>query len=99
MRAKLGAVENYLPINELKDSATLLSEIKGISYQYNGHRNLYLALDDAKSKYYAYYQKEHDTNTLHFNKFRALVEVVEHHGGNSVNDGVLIDLEKKNAPQ
>lgn len=55
MRAKLGAVENYALINELKDSAALLREITGIYYQYDGHRNPYLALDHANSKYYAHY--------------------------------------------
>ena len=77
MRAKLGAVANYPSINELKDSAALLRNFEGISYQYDGHCNPYLTLDDAKSNYYAYYQKGHETNTLHFNKLKALVEIVE----------------------
>ena len=53
--------------------------MKGISYEYDRHCNPYLALDDAKTEYYKYFQKENDTNVSHFNTFRALAEVVEHH--------------------
>ena len=92
MRAKLGAIEGFDATEEDKNSADLLREVKGISYEYDGHRNPYLALDDAKTKYY---QRENDTNVSHFNTFRALAEVVEHHGGNIGNDDALVDLEIK----
>ena len=80
MRAKFGAIKDFKDAEDAKNCATLLREIKGVSYEYDGHRNLYLALDDAKTKFYSYLQKGVDPNTLHVNTFRALVEVVEHHG-------------------
>ena len=55
MRAKLGAIPDFDVIEDDKNSADLLREVKGISYEYDGHRNPYLALDDAKTKFYKYY--------------------------------------------
>ena len=57
MRAKLGAAESFDIMEDEKHSANLLREVKGVSYEYDGHRNPYLALDDAKTKtkYYKYY--------------------------------------------
>ena len=92
MRAKLGAIKGFKDVEDTKKTATLLREIKGVSYEYDGHRNPYLALDDAKTKFYSYLQKG-ESNTMHFNTFRALVEVVEHHGGNIANDEALINIE------
>ena len=79
MHAKLGPIEGFDAIEDNKNSANIIREVKGISYKYDGHCNLYLVLDDAKTKYYEYYQGDNDTNMSHFNTFRALVEVVEHH--------------------
>ena len=66
------------------------------SYEYNGHRNPYLALNNAKTKFYSYLQKETDSNTLHVNTFCALVEVIENHGGNIGNDDALTNIETDN---
>ena len=95
MRAKLGAADGFNTIENEKETDKLLREVKGISYEYDGHRNPYLALDDAKTKYYKYYQKENETNVSHFNTFRALAEVVEHHGGDIGRDDALVNLEIK----
>ena len=95
MRAKLGAADGFNTIEDGKETDKLLREVKGISYEYDGHRNPYLALDDAKTKYYKYYQKENETNVSHFNTFRALAEVVEHHGGDIGRDDALVNLEIK----
>ena len=40
MRSKLGVVANYTKNDDKKNSATLLREIKCISYKYDGHRSL-----------------------------------------------------------
>ena len=47
-RAKLGGTKNFNKIEEEKDSITLLREIKDVAY----HRNPYLVLDNAKTKYF-----------------------------------------------
>ena len=99
-RAKLGAVSNYKKINKEKDSAAILREINGISYKYDSHRDPYLALNNAKSKFYLYSQKENKTNTVHFNTFKAVVGVVEHQSSSIANDETLINLEiRKSYPK
>ena len=57
MKSKLGVVANYTKTDDKKDSTALLREIKCISYKYDCYRNLYLALDNVKSKFYSYFQK------------------------------------------
>ena len=69
----------------------LLLEIKSISYEYKVDRIPYLALDDAKSTFYSHYQKSNESNTLHYNTFLALLEVIERHGENLCCDGALTE--------
>ena len=88
---KAGIREFFKETQNSKVCDVLLREIKGVSYEYDGHRNPYLALNDAKTKYYEYNQGG-DTTTSYFNTFRALVEVIEHHGGNVGNNKALTDI-------
>ena len=81
MRGKLIRLKRFESIDNKKDTASLLMEAKVVSYEYKGHRNPYLALNDAKDTLYAYGQKPYETNTTQYNTFQALVEVVEYHGG------------------
>ena len=41
----------------------------------------------------SYDQKPHKLNTLHYNTFHALIEVVEHHGGTLCRDKVILENE------
>jgi len=66
MRANLVGLKYFKDFDNPKDSATLLMEIKAISYEYKGHNNPYLALDDAKTKLYSYHQKLYDFNILSY---------------------------------
>ena len=44
-------------------------------------------------KLYSYHQKSYDYNTLHYNTFQALVEVIKHHGGTLYYDQALVLIE------
>ena len=77
------------------NSATFIREVKCISYKYDNHRSLYLALENVRSKFYFYFQKANNMNTLHFDTFKALVEVIEHHWGNISSNDTLINLDIK----
>ena len=70
-------------------------KIKAVLYEYKGHRNHYLDLDDTKIKLYSYYQKPHKFNGLQYKKFHALVEVGKRHGGTLCRDEVLVEIEAK----
>ena len=96
MRVQLIRLKEFKSIDDKKDTVSLLMEVKAVSYEYKGHRNLYLTLDNAKTTLCAYSQKLYDTNTTHYNTFQALVEVVEHHSGSLCRDCALMLLETKN---
>ena len=49
MRAKLIGLKQFESIDSNSDATLLLMKIKAISYEYKGHRNPYLALDDTKT--------------------------------------------------
>ena len=74
---------------------SLLIEVKVVSYGHKGHRNPYLALDDANNIIDAYYQRPYKSNTTHYNTFQALVEVVEHYDGSLSRDRAPILIELK----
>ena len=76
MRVKLGAVKYVSAIEEANDIASLLREIKGILYKYDGYCNPYFTLDDTKLKFYSCYPRENEPNTLHVNTFKAFMNVV-----------------------
>jgi len=71
-------------------------EVKAVSYEYKGHHNPYLALDDANTNLYAYGQKPYETYTTHYNTLQVLVEVLEYYGGSLCQDRTLMLLEMKN---
>lgn len=54
MRAKLTSMKNFKGTKNNKACDALLNKMKGVSYEYDGHRKLYLTLDDANTKYYDY---------------------------------------------
>jgi len=56
MMAKLIRLKRFESIDNKKDTASLLMEVKAVSYKYKGHRNPYLALNNAKPTLYAYDQ-------------------------------------------
>ena len=50
IHAKLGVIDGFDVIEDDKNSVNILRKVKGISYEYDGHRNPYLELHDAKTK-------------------------------------------------
>ena len=93
MRAHIIGLKTFKNFDDEKVSATLLKEIKAVSYKQKGDRNPYLALDDANSKIYRCFQSTFESNTLHYNPFVALIEIVEHHGGTLCSDEFSIEVE------
>ena len=71
MRAELIGLKQFESIASNNDATSLLMEIKDISYEYNGHCNPYLALDDTKAALYIYYQKTNESNNLPYHTFQA----------------------------
>jgi hypothetical protein len=58
--------------------------------QFEGQWFLHLALDDAKTKYYAYKQAYKTPLARYIKKIMTLVDVIEHYGGDLCSDPGLI---------
>ena len=57
--------------------------------------NVYNALDEAKRKYFAYYQQNKESNMRHVKNIKDLVATIEHYGGSICDDKGLIEHEKR----
>jgi hypothetical protein len=89
MQAKIKSDDSYDTMHEDSDSLALLKIIKGVAYKFESQKNIYLALDDAKSAFYKYHQGADDTNAS------KMIEVIEHYGGSIGDDKALVMEELK----
>jgi hypothetical protein len=69
--------------------------IKGAAYKFESHKNIYLALDNAKCTFYAYLQAPDETNANFMSKFKNTIEVIKHYGGAIGKDKALLLEELK----
>lgn len=95
MQNRLESLLDYKIINKYADVATLLKEIRNISNELQVSANVYNALDEAKGKYYRYYQDHAESNIKHVKNIKELVATIEHYGGDICNDSGLIKHEKR----
>jgi hypothetical protein len=95
MQAKLKTVEHYEKMDENLDCLELLKAIKGIAYKFETQGYIYLSLDDAKSEFYSYKQGRYESNSDYLTKFKSMLEVITHYGGNFGNDLALVREEMK----
>ncbi len=89
MQAKIKSVNNYEDVYNKNDSLLLLAEIKGILYKFKSQKNIYIALDIAKSNFYSSCQGHSKTNAEYMTRFQDSVAVIEHYGGSIGDNGVL----------
>ena len=81
LKGKLESKEFFKTIKQNKDIAELLKQIKGIMHQFESHISIYEALDEAKKKFYMYYQGPRTSNTQHVKNIQDMVDIIEYHGG------------------
>jgi hypothetical protein len=70
-------------------------EYKGITYKFETQGYMYLSLDDAKSEFFSYKQGQCKSNSDYLMKFKSMLEVFTHYGGNFGNDPALVRKEMK----
>jgi hypothetical protein len=95
MQAKIKSDDSYNEMYENSDSLGLIKVIKGIAYKFESQKNIYLALDNAKSAFYAYQQGADETNASYMSRFKNTIEVIEHFGGSIGEDKALVIEELK----
>ena len=67
----------------------------GVSNKLEVNDNVYDALDEAKRKYYTYFQQTEDSNTKHVEAIKDLVATIEHYGGSVCDNAGLMKYERK----
>lgn len=95
MQNRLESLSDYERIRIQADLAQLLKEIRKVSNKLEVSANVYDALDEAKRKYFAYYQQNEESNMRHVKNIKDLVATIEHYGGSICDDKGLIKHEKK----
>ena len=95
MQAKVKSATNYEDMHDDNDSLLLLAEIKGISYKFESQKNIYVALDMAKSTFYSSRQAQNETNASYMTRFKDSIAVIEHYGGSIGDDEALVEEETK----
>jgi hypothetical protein len=98
MQAKIKSASNYETLHDDNDSLLLLAEIKGILYKFESQKNIYVALDMAKSFFYSSRQGQHETNAAYMTRFKDSTAVIEHYGGSIGDDEALVREEIKRLP-
>jgi Reverse transcriptase (RNA-dependent DNA polymerase) len=88
LRAKLEAKANHNNIRKSKNSIELLKNIKDVTHSFSGQKFKAHALHEAKRRFYTYYQDRTTNTQTYLEKFKNLVEVVEHCGGSFLESGM-----------
>jgi hypothetical protein len=60
-------------------------------YKFEGQRDIFLAMGEARSTLDRCKQQPHDTNAIYFDQFKSLVDAFEHYGGTIGGDKGLLD--------
>jgi len=79
------------------DVVELLKKIRGVCREMTKNASLYGSIDEAKKRYFLYYQKPEDDNEHHLRTFKSNSDVVEHYKGSIYDDKALIEYKKKEA--
>jgi hypothetical protein len=77
----------------------LLKEIKSVTQQLEGQRALHIALDEAKTKYYAYKQAYETPLARYLQEIMAFMDVIEQYGGDLCSDPGIIAISPGDTPE
>jgi hypothetical protein len=78
MQSKLESLDEYKAWSTDCDCVWLLKEIQGITYRFEGTRNIFISLDDAWCDYYSYHQGAQQSLHEYLKEYQSLVQVLEH---------------------
>ena len=95
MQARLRSLDVFEKIESNKDCLRLLKEIKGITYKFESQRYPFEATFESLHAFYQTRQHQHQTNADYLQKFRNMVNVLDHYKIAIGEDPVLIRDELK----
>jgi len=71
LRTKLKGDEDFIKIETSGDVVELLKKIRGVCREMTTNASLYESIDEAKTRYFLYYQKPEDDNEHHLQTFKS----------------------------
>ena len=89
MREKFMAYQGYETRKENSDCVWILLIIRAIANRFEEERNIFLAIDDARSTLGSYRQ-DNRPNHEYYTEFKQLVDTCESYSGNIGNDSALL---------
>jgi len=95
LRTKLQGDDDFIKIETSGDVVELLKKIRGVCREMTTNASLYDSIDEAKKRYFLYYQQPEDDNEQHLRTFKSNSDIVEHYKGSLYDDKALIEYEKK----
>lgn len=81
MQRDMTSLDDFEDKHRASECMWILKEIKGITYRFEGQRNILISLDDARTTFHNIRQGADETISDYHEHFRTLVEVLEHYGG------------------
>jgi len=97
LRTKLKGDEDFIKTETSGDVVELLKNIRDVCKEMTTNTSLYDSTDEAKKRYFLYYQNPEDDNEHHLRTFKSNSDIVEHYKGSLYDDKALIEYEKKEA--
>ena len=92
LQNKLKSNTKYSLFDDNNDVASLLTEIKTLSYQLEENISSWDALHEAKVRLYQYQQSNDESLADHMRNFKSLCSTVEYHGGDTFFDREMVDV-------
>ena len=97
MQNKCRNDKDFEEIEEKCDVVRLLKIIKNASHELESNTCVWDALSQAKRRFYAYKQADHEPNAVHVKNLKNLFSVIEYYDGNMFEDEVLMNSIKEDA--
>ena len=96
MKAKVMTTAEFLTKDNECDCVWLLKTVRSITFQFEGHKNFFLANMEARTSIERCHQNPQETTADFFERFTSIVSAFEHYGGTIGNDeGIIADLKKQ----
>ena len=90
MQARPRSLDKFAKIESTKNCLALLKEIKAITYKFESQRYLHEAAFEALQSFYQIRQHQHQTNSEYLQKFRNMVNVLNHYKISIGEDPILV---------
>eukprot|EP00957_Ditylum_brightwellii_P100876 7688390-Ditylum_brightwellii.AAC.1 len=73
---------DYDTFSAEQNALDLLKALKSATFEYDHRKDHYVSLGEAIEKFWKFFQPKEMSNSTFLDKFKSLVKIVEHHGGN-----------------